>query len=64
MFFNSNSSRAKALIHDVLERSARSALGIQNGNMTTVELSIPGGKCGLIIGKNGETIKGLQVFGK
>jgi far upstream element-binding protein len=52
--------RAKALIHDVLERNARSALGIQNGNMTTVELSIPGGKCGLIIGKNGETIKGLQ----
>ncbi|KAL7073521.1 hypothetical protein ACQ4LE_007625 [Meloidogyne hapla] len=52
--------RAKALIHDVLERSARGALGIQNGNMTTVELSIPGGKCGLIIGKNGETIKGLQ----
>ena len=34
---------------------------MQNGNMATVELSIPGGKCGLIIGKNGETIKGLQV---
>jgi predicted RNA-binding protein Jag len=31
------------------------------GQMANIELSIPGTKCGLIIGKNGETIKGLQV---
>ena len=36
---------------------------MQNGgNVTTIELSVPGAKCGLIIGKNGETIKGLQVW--
>jgi hypothetical protein len=42
-----------------------STLGKQNGSsqpgMITTELMIPGQKCGLIIGKNGETIKGLQV---
>lgn len=39
--------------------------GHQNGsggNYITTELMIPGPKCGLIIGKNGETIKSLQVF--
>ena len=37
--------------------------GHQNGsggNYITTELMIPGPKCGLIIGKNGETIKSLQ----
>ena len=34
--------------------------GSQAGVITT-ELMVPGQKCGLIIGKNGETIKGIQV---
>ncbi|KAL3082979.1 hypothetical protein niasHS_010781 [Heterodera schachtii] len=56
-----NIDKAKQLIQEVLERSNRSAPGPQNGaNAITIELSIPGPKCGLIIGKNGETIKGLQ----
>lgn len=39
--------------------------GNQNGaggGFVTTELMIPGPKCGLIIGKSGETIKGLQVL--
>uniref|UniRef100_A0A183BUR3 Far upstream element-binding protein 2 n=1 Tax=Globodera pallida TaxID=36090 RepID=A0A183BUR3_GLOPA len=56
-----NIDKAKQLIQEVLERSNRTAPGIQNGaNSITIELSVPGAKCGLIIGKNGETIKGLQ----
>lgn len=34
--------------------------GVSSGKMVTVELQIPGTKCGLIIGKGGETIKQLQ----
>lgn len=34
----------------------------QNGAQISTELLIPGPKCGLIIGKSGETIKNLQVF--
>lgn len=32
------------------------------GGYVTTELMIPGPKCGLIIGKNGEKIKSLQVI--
>lgn len=44
-----------------------SGAGIPYGGMGAVgpqithEMLIPGNKCGLIIGKNGETIKSLQV---
>lgn len=60
--------RARQLIQDVLSRSRNhhqqgngSFGGGGNQQMVTQELLIPGSKCGLIIGKNGETIKGLQV---
>jgi far upstream element-binding protein len=29
------------------------------GNIEIVEIKVPGNKCGLVIGKGGETIKGL-----
>lgn len=32
------------------------------GRQVTYEMSIPGAKCGLVIGKGGETIKSIQVF--
>lgn len=31
-------------------------------NFVTEDVFIPGPKCGLIIGKNGETIKSMQVI--
>jgi len=34
------------------------------GTTGQIELMVPGGKVGLIIGKNGETIKQLQVCAK
>ena len=39
---------------------------LSNGSMgggggNTIEMLIPGAKCGLVIGKSGETIKSLQV---
>lgn len=37
-------------------------MGIEDqGQFVTQQLLIPGQKCGLIIGKNGETIKNMQV---
>ena len=61
------------MISDVIERSRHNFSGggiqtmnqpssVQSAGMITAELMIPGQKCGLIIGKNGETIKGLQVI--
>lgn len=66
------------MINDVLERNRTGNSGIVNsgngvgtgvqhqngsgGGYVTTELMIPGPKCGLIIGKNGEKIKYLQVF--
>ncbi len=35
--------------------------GGSSGGSVTDEVMIPGNKCGLIIGKGGETIKGIQV---
>ncbi|KAF8387190.1 hypothetical protein PRIPAC_76332, partial [Pristionchus pacificus] len=65
--------RAKQLIHDVITRAnARRAGGgsLDNGsgginiqlgpNAITYDMLIPGTKCGLIIGKAGETIRQLQ----
>jgi len=53
---------------EVIERNNRNmggAGGGQNGssggNTITTEVLIPGNKCGLVIGKGGETIKSLQV---
>lgn len=57
--------KARQMITEVLDRSRGGNMGVvggQNGsgNYITAELMIPGPKCGLIIGKSGETIKGLQ----
>lgn len=63
------------MVNDVIERSragGNSGMGVggvishnnfhhQNGAQISTELLIPGPKCGLIIGKSGETIKNLQV---
>lgn len=63
--------RARQLVSEVIERSrgnnpnnsmmamTKQQNGSQAGVITT-ELMVPGQKCGLIIGKNGETIKGIQ----
>ncbi|VDK47487.1 unnamed protein product [Cylicostephanus goldi] len=56
--------RAKQMITDVITRAA-SRPSAQNftandGRAITVEMSIPATKCGLVIGKMGETIKQLQ----
>ncbi|CAD5232028.1 unnamed protein product [Bursaphelenchus xylophilus] len=59
--------RAKQLIGDVINKKQTGANGIPQQNFPglgqptiTHEMLIPGNKCGLIIGKSGETIKGLQ----
>ncbi|KAI1719781.1 KH domain-containing protein [Ditylenchus destructor] len=55
--------KARQMIAEVLDRSRGGGNGNQNGSgggFVTTELMIPGPKCGLIIGKSGETIKGLQ----
>lgn len=41
-------------------------MGMEGGteNQSVVEMSIPGGKVGLVIGKGGETIRQLQVIYK
>lgn len=55
--------RAKQMITDVITRAA-SRPSTQNfssdGRAITVEMTIPATKCGLVIGKMGETIKQLQ----
>ncbi|CAI4226920.1 unnamed protein product [Auanema sp. JU1783] len=58
--------RAKQLINDVIARANnRQATGMASydggdGRTVTFEMIIPATKCGLIIGKNGDTIKQLQ----
>lgn len=57
------------MINEVLERNRNGNSNTNNSDTyetnhhsnITVELMIPGSKCGLIIGKNGETIKSMQV---
>jgi len=44
----------------VATAAAAAMMGFGGTKMVTVELQIPGTKCGLIIGKGGETIKQLQ----
>lgn len=64
-----NSRRAKRSIEEILKRG--SSLGsdpgnpgantvLQRNNCEIVEIKLPGNKCGLIIGKGGETIKRLS----
>uniref|UniRef100_A0AC35U2P4 KH domain-containing protein n=1 Tax=Rhabditophanes sp. KR3021 TaxID=114890 RepID=A0AC35U2P4_9BILA len=58
--------RAKGLIAEVVSNAKSSPNNGANGQMGNqqkslyFEMAIPGRKCGLIIGKNGETIKNLQ----
>uniref|UniRef100_A0A0X3P3U6 K Homology domain-containing protein n=2 Tax=Schistocephalus solidus TaxID=70667 RepID=A0A0X3P3U6_SCHSO len=67
---------AKQMLADIIDRAEKAGLGgpppqgnppmmepptyQHNGPITTIELMIPGTKAGLVIGKNGETIKQLQ----
>lgn len=37
-------------------------ISVGTGRQITHEMFIPGAKCGLVIGKGGETIKNIQVF--
>lgn len=57
-----NVEAAKALINEVVSRSAnpRPQYGFPR-SQNTVEISIPPSRCGLIIGKQGDTIRQLQV---
>ncbi|KAA0197488.1 Far upstream element-binding protein 2 [Fasciolopsis buskii] len=56
---------AKQLINEIIERADKNGPPTPSpyygyGNVTTIEMMVPGMKAGLIIGKNGETIKNLQ----
>ncbi|CAL8090637.1 unnamed protein product [Calicophoron daubneyi] len=56
---------AKQMIADIIERADKNgpvapSIYPSSGNVTTIEMMVPGLKAGLIIGKNGETIKSLQ----
>lgn len=66
--------RAKQMINDVITRAnnrqgggggggggMQQSYGGGDGRGVTVEMLIPSAKCGLIIGKQGDTIKHLQV---
>jgi ribosomal protein S3 len=51
-------------VKDEINKIIQRAQGDQGGfgdNSGNIEISIPGNKVGLIIGKGGETIKQLQV---
>lgn len=50
--------KAKQMINDIIERAGGS-VG-QSGGAHSIDVMIPGLKAGLVIGKNGETIKHLQ----
>jgi predicted RNA-binding protein Jag len=56
---------ARQLIGEIVNRARANAAngnGMSGGGQyVTQQLLIPGQKCGLIIGKNGETIKSMQV---
>ncbi|VDL94510.1 unnamed protein product [Schistocephalus solidus] len=76
LFFSSSYRHAKQMLADIIDRAEKAGLGgpppqgnppmmepptyQHNGPITTIELMIPGTKAGLVIGKNGETIKQLQ----
>ena len=58
----------KQAIQQIIERGQSGGNAPMGGGMdgmgeggTVVEMNIPGGKVGLIIGKGGDTIKQLQV---
>ncbi|CAB3400275.1 unnamed protein product [Caenorhabditis bovis] len=62
-----NIEKAKQLINDVVMRAQQRQHGGSHGQQTfdasrsiTIDIQIPAGKCGLIIGKQGETIRQLQ----
>lgn len=61
--------RAKRSIDEILKRGSSLGGGpggvvLQRNNIEIVEVKVPGNKCGLIIGKGGETIKRLsEQFG-
>jgi len=56
---------AKHLITDIIDKAEKNgpvapSMYPQSGELTTVQMYVPGMKAGLIIGKGGETIKSLQ----
>ncbi|XP_018654137.1 putative far upstream (fuse) binding protein [Schistosoma mansoni] len=56
---------AKQMIGDIIERAGKNGTPTtpaynSTGSITTIEMMVPGLKAGLVIGKNGETIKNLQ----
>ncbi|XP_025113716.1 far upstream element-binding protein 1-like isoform X3 [Pomacea canaliculata] len=55
-------SICKQLIQQIIDRGNAPHMGMEGGteNQSVVEMSIPGGKVGLVIGKGGETIRQLQ----
>ncbi|VDP49357.1 unnamed protein product [Schistosoma mattheei] len=58
-------SHAKQMIGDIIERAGKNGTPTtpaynSTGSITTIEMMVPGLKAGLVIGKNGETIKNLQ----
>lgn len=59
-------SICKQLIQQIIDRGNAPHMGMEGGteNQSVVEMSIPGGKVGLVIGKGGETIRQLQVIYK
>jgi polyribonucleotide nucleotidyltransferase len=56
--------QVKAMFQEIIDKAKSGGAGgvvsIGSSQGTTIELSIPGTRAGLIIGKNGETIKQLQ----
>ena len=54
-------SKVKDEINKIIQRAQGSDQGGFGDNSGNIEISIPGNKVGLIIGKGGETIKQLQV---
>jgi far upstream element-binding protein len=57
--------RCRKMIDDIIKRggnqsSPADANGMMRGNLDVVEINLPGNKCGLVIGKGGETIKKLS----
>ena len=53
------------MIGDIIERAGKNGTPTtpaynSTGSITTIEMMVPGLKAGLVIGKNGETIKNLQ----
>lgn len=54
-------SKVKEEINKIIQRAQGSEPGGFGDNSGNIEISIPGNKVGLVIGKGGETIKQLQV---